>query len=204
MRFSARARGLLLAAGLVFVGQSALALIPAPPLSLKNAVEVCDVILVTKVTCLDRKKVVLGVDEDLKGKAPFRELRIDMTKGNRLAEKGGHRELVLKRLARGLPLVLFCNRRVAEKPEAHTVVFAYTNGTWFQLLGRGPRPEAGGWVFVQAEPAARRTFKGTTAELRQVVVDAVAGKRPPPAPDPKEPPGLGPEAGGEVPPPPEA
>src|SRR5262245_54200644 len=121
MRFCLRTAGFLLGLGLLLAGPTASAIIPAPPLTLKNALDVCDFILVAKVASLDREKleVVLAVDEDLKGKAPFRRLHLDLRKGGRPPQKEGHEQLLLKRLARGLPLVLFCNQRVAPKPEAH-------------------------------------------------------------------------------------
>src|SRR5262249_30333137 len=154
-------------------------------------------VLVAKVKSLDGNKLVLVVEQDLKGKAPFRELHIDMGKGNRTAEKEGHQQLLRKRLPRGLPLVVFCNQRVVEEPEAHTAACVYTNGTWFQVIGAGPTPQAQGWVFIQAEPAARRTFKGPTAELRQIIIEALVGKKAPPPPNWKEPPGFGPEVTGD-------
>ena len=47
--------------------------------------------------------------------------------------------------------------------------------------------------FTHLEPYLRRTYKGTTAEMKQVVVDALAGKAEPPDPNQKEKPGIGPE-----------
>ena len=47
--------------------------------------------------------------------------------------------------------------------------------------------------FTHVEPYLRRTFKGTTAEMKQVVVDALSGKAEPPDPNLKEKPGIGPE-----------
>ena len=57
-------------------------------------------------------------------------------------------------------------------PEADKTVFAFTNG----------------------EPYLRRTFKGTTEEMKTVVSEVLAGKGKAPKTDPKEPPGFGPEA----------
>jgi hypothetical protein len=108
--------------------------------------------------------------------------------GDEQAKKEGHTPKLLKRLAPKLPLVLF-----AVPKTEHVLLFGYTNGTWFQGFGREDRDGKVGWEFAHLEPTFRRTYKGTTAELIQVVTDGLAGKKPPPEPDPKEPPGLGPE-----------
>lgn len=145
-------------------------------------------ICVVKVERLepDRPAVVLTVSEDLKGKAPFRRLPVNLT-GDSEAQKDQHTAKLLKRLAPDLPLLLF----VTERGKRYTA-FGYTGGTWFQALGQ-KNDDAVRWTFTHCEPYLRRTFKGTTAELREIVVDGLAGKRKPPEPDPKEPPGLGPE-----------
>src|SRR5262249_21823045 len=85
----------------------------------------------------------------------------------------------------GLPLVLFLQQR-----DNDYTGFAYTNGTWFQLVGSADGGKVQ-WGFTHLEPYLRRTYKGTTAELRQVVVDGLAGKRKPPPVNPKEKPGRG-------------
>ncbi|HXG08932.1 MAG TPA: hypothetical protein VNK04_04015, partial [Gemmataceae bacterium] len=147
-------------------------------------------IFTVKVDALDpdRPSVVLIVDEDLKGKAPFRRLPVNLT-GDQAAQKAKHPAQLLKRLAPKLPLVVFVRQR-GDRFDA----LAYTNGTWFQMVGhRSSDTDAVRWAFTHCEPYLRRTFKGTTAELRQVIGDALAGKKTPPEPDPREPPGLGPE-----------
>src|SRR5579871_1813257 len=108
--------------------------------------------------------LVLVVDEDLKGKAPMRKLPV-LFKGDAEAKKKDHVALILKRVAPKLPLVLF----ILKQDKKYTA-FAYTNGTWFQITG----VEAEGsvrWSFTHGEPYLRKTFKGSTAELKQVVVD---------------------------------
>src|SRR5262249_38453594 len=104
-----------------------------------------------------------------------------------------HTPQMLRRLAKDLPVVLF----VARGQKGDYIAFGYTNGTWFQLLGHKDG-EAVRWAFTHAEPYLRRTFKGTTAELRRGLEGAQKGKKPP-APDPKAEPGLGPEVESRVP-----
>jgi outer membrane protein assembly factor BamB len=136
----------------------------------------------------DRPALVLQVQDDLKGKAPFRRLPVNLT-GDSEGQKEKHTPQLLKRVAPRVGLVVF----VSQRGKRYTA-FGYTNGTWFQLLGQaGDDPASVTWSFTHCEPYLRRTFKGTTAELRQVVVDGLAGRKAPPEPSPKEPPGLGPE-----------
>ncbi len=134
----------------------------------------------------DQGTMVIVVEDDLKGKSPVRRLPI-VLKGDAEAKKKNHVPQLLKRVAPKLPLVLF----ILKQDKKYTT-FAYTNGTWFQLAG----VEADGavrWTLTHGEPYLRKTFKGTTAELKQTVVDGLAGKKEPPKPDTKEKPGFGPE-----------
>jgi outer membrane protein assembly factor BamB len=136
----------------------------------------------------DKPALVLSVDQPLKGKPPYGRFPINLA-GDSAARKAGHTEKLRRRLAPGLPVVVFANPRDRQ----HTL-FAFTNGTWFQVVGR----KAAGsdkvyWSFTHCEPYLRRTFAGTTADLRRVIRDGLSGKKKPPGPEPKEKPGLGPE-----------
>lgn len=136
----------------------------------------------------ERPAMVLKVEESLKGKAPFGRLPVNLA-GDSEAKKTQQTAQLLKRVAPGTPLVITATLR-GKRYEA----FCYTNGTWFQMLGFVDTDgQTVRWGFTHLEPYLRRTFKGTTAELRQVVVDGLSGKKPFPEPDAKEPPGLGPE-----------
>jgi outer membrane protein assembly factor BamB len=183
------AGGLILGIGLMLIGSPAHALITVA-FPLRDGLN-SEHIFLAKVEKLnpDKLTMVLKVQEDLKGKAPFRRLPIDL-KGDKEAEKGEHTPKLLKRVAPDLPLVVFANKRGKKY-----IGFAYTNGTWFQMIGyEDPKDPANvRWAFTHFEPYLRRTFKGTTAEMRQVVIDALAGKKEPPGVDEKEQPGLGPE-----------
>jgi outer membrane protein assembly factor BamB len=188
------AAGFLLALGLWLLAVPAHAVIMVlTPLSdiLKGQQYIC----VAKVEMLDpeRPLIKLTVTEDLKGKLPFRRLSV-LLKGDAEAKKHGQVKQMLKRLAPDLPLVLFADQRGKQ-----LTVYAYTNGTWFQMTGQAVAVKADAVVlgFTHCEPYLRRTFKGTTAELRQVIEDGLSGKKAPPRPNAKEPPGLGPEVKAE-------
>jgi outer membrane protein assembly factor BamB len=148
-------------------------------------------IFTVKVEALDAEKLtlVLTVDEALKGKKPpFVKMPINL-KGDAEATKNKDTPQLLKRLAVKLPLIVFVMQRDEEY-----VAFGYTNGTWFQMTAAKPDGDTVPvWAFTHCEPFLRRTFKGTTTEMRQVIVDALAGKKKPPSADVKEKPGLGPE-----------
>src|SRR5262249_53169603 len=149
-------------------------------LPLRTVLKEQEFICVARVERVDPKRpaVVLVVEDDLKGKLPFRRLPVNLT-GDVLAKKHKHSAQMLKRLAPKLPLVLFAN-----KPEQRYTPFGYTNGPWFQMAGQQPddgKPIV--WAFTHCEPYLRRTFKGTTAELRQVVIDGLSGKKQPPEVD---------------------
>jgi outer membrane protein assembly factor BamB len=159
---------------------------------LRDVLQESTFIVSARIDSVDAGKpaLTLVVDEDLKGKLPPRKLAV-LLKGDAEARKHEHVSLVLKRVAPKLPLVLF----VLQRDKKYTA-FAYTNGTWFQIVG----VETDGmvrWSFTHGEPYLRKTYKGATGELKTIVVESLAGKRKPPEPDTKEKPGFGPEVGAE-------
>jgi outer membrane protein assembly factor BamB len=187
MRRRIRAACLVLITGLWLLASSAQALITKlTPLSF--LMEESQFILTAKVDSIDADKpsLVLTVDEQLKGKADFKRLPV-LLKGDETAVKNDETPKILKRVAPKLPLLLF----IKKTDEAYSA-FAYTNGTWFHLTGTEDDGKVK-WSFTHCEPFLRKTFKGPTADLKQVVADVIAGKKKPPAPDDKEKPGLGPE-----------
>jgi outer membrane protein assembly factor BamB len=184
------AGGLFLGIGLMLIGSQARALI-TDLLPLRRVLNEQQYIFMAKVEKIDPEKpaMVLTVEEDLKGKVTFRRLPVKLT-GDKQAEEHKHLPQLLKRLAPDLPVVIFAGKRTKRYTG-----FAYTNGTWFQMVGYEDEkdPTIVRWAFTHCEPYLRRTYKGTTAELRQTVIDGLAGKKEPPAVDEKEPPGFGPE-----------
>ena len=158
-------------------------LIPLQQLIDKDA----DLIFVAKVERLDPEKpaVVLTVTEKLKGpmEFPFERLPVNLT-----GDKELHTPKLLKRLALDLPIVVF----VKKEPQSKFMALAFSNGTWFQLLGQTEK-DSTRWAFTHCEPYLRRTFKGTTAELQEVVTGVLKKKQKAPPPDKTAQPGLGPE-----------
>ena len=156
---------------------------------LKDVLEGEEFIFVATVDTVAPEKpaVVLKFDEKLKGDAPFERLPVNLT-GDTEAKKDDHTKVLLDRLEPGRKLVLFASKR-GKKYNA----MGFVEGTWFSL--QGTIDEDGKtvrWAFLHCEPYLRRTFKGTTAELKTVVVDGLAKKAEPPAPNEKELPGYGP------------
>lgn len=136
----------------------------------------------------EKPGIILNVNEELKGKVPFKRMPVNMT-GDSEAVKEKHPEKLFKRVKPGLPVMVFAGGR----GKMYTA-FIYTEGTWFQILGRvGDAPDKVTFSLTHGEPYLRRTFKGTTAELKQIVVDGLAKKKDPPGPNDKEEPGFGPE-----------
>ncbi len=184
-------RGRIAVVGLVFVlvATPAWALITRLT-PLKSVVEESQFVLTVKVESVDADKpaLVLTVDEEYKGKAPFKKMTVAL-KGDAEATKGKQVPDLLKRVGAKLPLVLFISQR-----DTTYIAFAYTNGTWFQLTGtKDDDSDNIRWSFTHLEPYLRRTYKGTTPELQKALAEYISDKKALPDTDAKEKPGLGPE-----------
>ncbi len=146
-------------------------------------------IFVAEVDKVDPEKpsVVFKFSENLKGKTKLERLPVNLT-GDSFSKKDGHTKVMLDRLAPGRKLILF----VAEEKGKYYAT-GFIEGTWFQMDGTvDPDTKAVRWAFLHAEPYFRRTFKGTTAELKAVIEGTVAGTKKPPEPDEGVPHGYGP------------
>lgn len=188
-----RYRGLLIAAALTLSTSTAWAVITAL-LPLQDVIRSSHYIVVAKVEKFypEKPAMLLHVDEDLKGKMPFRKLGVHL-KGDSEAEKLKHVPQLLKRLGPDLPLILFVeDKGVKDKNDNKLMALAYTNGTWMQLVG-DRSGDTVVWSLTHGEPYLRRTFKGTTKDLQQTLIDVLAGKKRAPAIDKNAEPGFGPE-----------
>lgn len=146
-------------------------------------------IFVAKIESVDAANaaMVATVQDDLKGTFPYRRLAVVLN-GDADAKEFDHLPKLHKRIAAGESMVWFVLPR-GKKLNG----FAYINGTWMQIPGQVVDKDRTVWTFAHLEPNLRQAFKGTTAEMIQVVRDAVAGTKPPPPQDKNELPGFGPE-----------
>lgn len=142
-------------------------------------------IVLANVQQVDAEKpsAILQVTQSYKGKFSQARLPVNLT-----GDKERHTPRLLKRIAPGIPVVLF----IKEEANGRYMALGFTNGTWFQLLGTTDSGQTR-WAFTHCEIYLRRTFKGTTEELQSVVTDVLTGKRQAPPPSPKEKAGFGPE-----------
>ena len=136
----------------------------------------------------DKPGMVFVPTEKLRGEFPFDRVPVSLA-GDAEAKKGKQTEILLERLEKDLPLVVFASFR----GNAYRAL-AYTNGTWFGLQGSVEEQDGKKvtrWRFTHGEPYLRRTFKGTTAELLAAVRGGLKGEKLPPYNE-KEEPGYGP------------
>ncbi len=133
---------------------------------------------------VEKPSAIIVWDKNLQGKATHRRLPINLA-----GDKEKHTPQFLKRIAPKRKVVLFVVNQ-----EERLQALGYADGTWFQLIGtRSDDRQRVRWAFTHCEIYLRRTYTGTTDDLIAVVTDAVSGKQKPPKPNPKEPPGWGPE-----------
>jgi outer membrane protein assembly factor BamB len=136
----------------------------------------------------DKPGMVIIPTEKLRGEFPFDRVPVNLT-GDDEAKKEKQLPIVLERLEKDLPLVIFANRRGA------TInAVAYTNGTWLRLSGQVEKDgdkEVTRWQFRHCETYFRRTYKGTTDELLKAIRGGLKGEKLPPYNE-KEEPGYGP------------
>ncbi|QEL18925.1 outer membrane protein assembly factor BamB family protein [Limnoglobus roseus] len=156
---------------------------------LKDVIGDAQGIVAATVERIDAQKpsVVFKFESNLKGKSEFESFAVNL-KGDSFAKKDDHTKALLDRLVTGRKLILFVT-----KVEKTYIVFGFLEGTWFQVRGTvGDDGKTLSWAFLHCEPFFRRTFKGTTDELKDVIEKALSGKAAPPDANEKEEPGFGP------------
>ena len=168
-------------------------------ISMKQVLAQTQFIFTAKVESFDADKhtAVFTVDEHLKGKLPFQKLHMALAADKETAREYNKPSYLLKRLAAKQTVVFFADAKegaFAPIRRGNMVLFLYTNGTWVQFAAVTEDKQTDLPIaFHHFEPYLRRTFKGPTDEMRQVIIDGLAGKKAPPPYDPKEPDGFGPE-----------
>ncbi|MCI0640192.1 MAG: PQQ-binding-like beta-propeller repeat protein [Gemmataceae bacterium] len=134
----------------------------------------------------EKPALVFQIEDNVKGKPGAKRLPV-VFKLDPKAEKENYIPPLLKRLGKDQKALLFVNERGKT-----AIVFGFMNGSWFHIVGQKSDDKTA-WSLISGEPNLRGTFKGTTAELRKLVEDYLAGKATLPEPNEKEMPGFGPE-----------
>ena len=156
-------------------------------LHMKQVLAQTQFIFTAKVESFDAQKrmAVFTVDEHLKGKAPFQKLHMALGTDKETAREYNKPSYLLKRLAEKQTVVFFADGKegaFAPIRRGNMLLFLYVNGTWVQFAG--VTDEKGQTslpiAFHHFEPYLRRTFKGPTAEMRQVILNGLSGKKAPP------------------------
>jgi outer membrane protein assembly factor BamB len=160
------------------------------PVTLEQLVKDQPLIFTARVTEFlpDKPGMVLVPVDKLRGDFPFERVPVNL-KGDKEAIKEKQPDILLERLDKDLPLLIFAARdgRVFD-------AVAYTNGTWIRLAGvveKDGDKEVTRWQFLHCETYFRRTYKGTTDELLKAVQGGLKGEKLPPY-NAKEEPGYGP------------
>jgi hypothetical protein len=146
----------------------------------------------------EKNRLVFDVEQDIKGKMVERSMPV-VWKLEPDSKWEGVRTLprLLKCFGPDQEAILFINDAGGfwhnkGATRKYPIAFGYTNGSWFCMESTKRDDGKLLWILAQGEPYLRTTFKGTTAELNQVLVDHLAGKGKLPEPV-KEEPGFGPE-----------
>ncbi len=137
----------------------------------------------------EKPAMMINVIENIKGKAPFRQMPINLKVDDPKAFKENQIEPLLKRFGPDMEIIFF----LTPHGKKSYITFAFANGTWFQAPGTKVDKEQVFFQLKSAEPYFRKAFKGTTQELRTLLKENAAGKAKLPELDDKEKPGFGPE-----------
>lgn len=118
---------------------------------LQEFIDDSDFLFTAKVERVDPDKpsAVLVLGEHLKGKAPFTRIPINLT-----GDKQKHAPQLLKRIAPDLPLIVGVKKQDGGK----FMMLAFTNGTWFQVLGQTDGDQTR-WAFTHCEIYLRARSK---------------------------------------------
>ncbi|HEY3788117.1 MAG TPA: PQQ-binding-like beta-propeller repeat protein, partial [Urbifossiella sp.] len=160
------------------------------PLPLKRVLDTERLIFsaIVDTVAPDKPGVVFKFEEKLKGDSPFERIPVNLSSSDKKAVENNHTKVMLERLAPGRKLIVFASK----KGKVYNAT-GFLEGTWFSMQGA---IDADGktvrWAFQCCEPNLRRTYAGTTAELKKVIQDALAKKADPPELNEKEKPGYGP------------
>ena len=140
--------------------------------TLQEVLAECSNIVFGTVTSVNQKRMTakVKVEENLKGKSDFEEIKINLSTG-----QGNFPEKMIKKFEVGKPIIIFYKREGRRIPS-----LGHVDGTWFQTFGQDRSDKSRvWWNFTHIEIYMHRTYKGSTPDFQRVVRDALAGRSKP-------------------------
>ena len=140
--------------------------------TLQEVLAECSNVVFGTVTSVNQKRMTakVKVEENLKGKSDFEEIKINLSTG-----QGNFPEKMIKKFEVGKPIIIFYKREGRRIPS-----LGHVDGTWFQTFGQDRSDKSRvWWNFTHIEIYMHRTYKGSTPDFQRVVRDALAGRSKP-------------------------
>ena len=137
--------------------------------TLQEVLDECSNIVFGTVTSVNQKRMTakVKVEENLKGKSDFQEIKINLSTG-----QGNFPEKMIKKFRAGKPIIVFYKREGRRIPS-----LGHVDGTWFQTFAQDRSDKSRvWWNFTHIEIYMHRTYKGSTPDFQRVVRDALAGR----------------------------
>ena len=140
--------------------------------TLQEVLAECSNVVFGTVTSVNQKRMTakVKVEENLKGKSKFKEIKINLSTG-----QGNFPEKMIKKFKAGKPIIIFYKREGRRIPS-----LGHVDGTWFQTFAQDRSDKSRvWWNFTHIEIYMHRTYKGSTPDFQRVVRDALAGRSKP-------------------------
>ena len=137
--------------------------------TLQEVLAECSNVVFGTVTSVNQKRMTakVKVEENLKGKSDFEEIKINLSTG-----QGNFPEKMIKKFKTGKPIIIFYKKEGQRIPS-----LGHVDGTWFQTFGQDRSDKSRvWWNFTHIEIYMHRTYKGSTPDFQRVVRDTLVGR----------------------------
>ncbi len=139
--------------------------------TLPEVLNACTNVVFGTVQSVDPKRlrVVVSVDENVKGMSEYKRIQIDAIMGQ---GKFGFPRSFIDMLRPELPVVILYSKQGRK-----IISLGYVAGKWFQMFATDePDKDNVWWRYTQIQIYMYRTFCGDTDALKQAIRDTLAGK----------------------------
>ena len=137
--------------------------------TLQEVLAECSNVVFGSVTSVNQKRMTakVKVEENLKGKSKFQEIKINLSTG-----QGNFPEKMIKKFEAGKPIIVFYKKEGRRIPS-----LGHVDGTWFQTFAQDRSDKSRvWWNFTHIEIYMHRTYKGSTPDFQRLVRDTLAGR----------------------------